>query len=189
LSTHSFIARPTDTGYEGIHVQFDGEPSNRLPLLLAAYQYRFGQDVQALSQHLVDGVAVGWAELGTDLLDGAPPEIVYALTGGETWPSRTLDHLVTPDGSPPVRMAVTELTAARLDMQWGYVLRPHGIEVISVSHAVSGPVVTWDTDPRSAFSDHPAYWSAPARTQSAAPHGARPQGPTAAEQSRAAARR
>ncbi|CQR61852.1 hypothetical protein [Streptomyces leeuwenhoekii] len=59
-----------------------------------------------MTRHLVDDVAVAWNELGTDLLDGAPPEIVIALTGGERWPSSTLDHLVTPDGSPPVRMTV-----------------------------------------------------------------------------------
>ncbi|MBB4795281.1 hypothetical protein [Streptomyces nodosus] len=43
-------------------------------------------------------------QLGTDLLDDAPPALVAALTGGEHRPSRTLDHLITPDGSPPVRM-------------------------------------------------------------------------------------
>lgn len=115
-----------------------------------------------MARHLVDDVAVAWNELGTGLLDGAPPEIVIALTGGERWPSSTLDHLVTPDGSPPVRMTVTEKTAADQDLQWGYILRPHGIEVISVAHAASGPVVSWDTDPRTPFSNHPAGWPAPA---------------------------
>ncbi|MGC0328114.1 hypothetical protein RKD23_001104 [Streptomyces sp. SAI-170] len=38
-----------------------------------------------MARHLVNGVAVGWEELGTDLLNGAPPEIVTALTGGERW--------------------------------------------------------------------------------------------------------
>ncbi|WP_435878418.1 hypothetical protein [Streptomyces werraensis] len=112
-------------------------------------------------QHLVDGVAVGWDELGTDLLAGAPPQVVTALTGGEQWPSRTLDHLITPDGSPPVRMTVTERTAADQDVQWSYVLRSEGIEVISVPHADAGPVIGWDTDPRTLFSDHPADWPAP----------------------------
>ncbi|MFK0121187.1 hypothetical protein [Streptomyces sp. NPDC090994] len=116
-----------------------------------------------MSRHLVDDVAVGWDELGTDLLDGAPPEIVAALTGGEQWPSTTLDHLCTVDGSPPVRMTVTEQTAADQDMQWGYVLHPHGIEVITVTHAGAGPVVDWMTDPRASFSDHPAHWPAPTR--------------------------
>ncbi|MFH9084191.1 hypothetical protein [Streptomyces sp. NPDC017673] len=46
-------------------------------------------------------------------------------------------------------------------MQWGYVLRPEGIEVISVPHADAGPVIGWDTDPRTRFSDHPAHWPAP----------------------------
>ncbi|MFP8959206.1 hypothetical protein ACLIYP_01345 [Streptomyces nanhaiensis] len=132
-------------------------------MLLAAYQHRFGQDVEAMARHLVDDVAVGWEELGTDLLDSAPPEIVTALIGGERWPSSTLDHLITPDGSPLVRMTVTEKTAADQDLQWGYVLRPHGIEVISLLHAAAGPVVAWDTDPRTGFSNHPAHWPAPSK--------------------------
>ncbi|MGW0137543.1 hypothetical protein [Streptomyces calvus] len=120
-----------------------------------------------MARHLVDNVAVGWSELGTDLLGGAPPEIVIALTGGERWPSSTLDHLVTPDGSPPVRMTVTEKIVADQDLQWGYILRPHGIEVISVAHVEAGPVIAWDTDPRTAFSNHPAHWPAPAKPSAA----------------------
>ncbi|MET8561296.1 hypothetical protein ABZV75_12155 [Streptomyces flaveolus] len=134
-------------------------PSHHLPLLLAAYQYKFGRDVEAMSRHLIDDVAVGWDELGTDLLDGAPRSLVTALTGGEQWPSRTLDHLITPDGSPPVRMSVTAYTADEQDMQWGYVLHKEGIEVISLVHEDIGPVVDWVTDPRTAFSDDPAAWS------------------------------
>jgi hypothetical protein len=146
-------------------------------MLLAAYQHRFRGDVEAMVQHLVDGVAVAWEELGTDLLDGAPPEIVTALTGGEQWPSSTLDHLVSPDGSPPVRMTVTEKTAADQNLQWGYVLRPHGIEVISVLHAGAGPVVAWDTDPRIGFSNHPAHWPAPAKTPATTAARTRTNGP------------
>ncbi len=113
-----------------------------------------------MSRHLVDDVTVGWNELGTDLLDDAPPALVHTLTGGERWPSRTLDHLVTPDGSPLVRMAVTDDTAGDMDVQWGYVLHPQGIEVISMAHTGTGPLVAWDTDPRTPFSDHPAHWPA-----------------------------
>lgn len=38
-------------------------------------------------------------------------------------------------------MAVAEQTAADQDVQRGYILRPHGIEVISVPYAETGPVV------------------------------------------------
>ncbi|MFJ1551385.1 hypothetical protein [Streptomyces sp. NPDC088246] len=96
-------------------------PASKLPLLLAAFQYRFGRDLDTMTQHLVDDVAVGWEELGADLLDGAPPETVAALIGGgprAQWPSRTLDDLITLDGSPPTRMTVTETTAAAQDMTW-----------------------------------------------------------------------
>ncbi|WP_326613522.1 hypothetical protein [Streptomyces scopuliridis] len=119
------------------------------------------RDVEAMARHLVDDVVIGWDELGTDLLDSAPPEIIEALTGGQQWPSRTMDHLITPDGSPPVRMTVTEQTAADQDTEWGYILRPYGIEVIPVPHAEAGPVVRWDTDPRTRFSDHPGHWTSP----------------------------
>ncbi|MEU1629245.1 hypothetical protein ABZ746_28800 [Streptomyces sp. NPDC020096] len=144
-------------------------PSHILPLLLTAYQHRFGQDIEAMSRYLVDDVAIGWDELGTDLLEGAPPALIAALTGGEKWPSRTLDHLITPDGSPPVRMTVTDHTADEQDMQWGYLLHPHGIEVISLLHEDISPFVDWSTDPRTVFSDAPARW-----TSTAAPPVIRP---------------
>ncbi|MER5538834.1 hypothetical protein [Streptomyces mirabilis] len=183
LSTRSFIARPTvGTGYSGIHVQLDGVPSHHLPLLLAAYQYKFGRNVKAICQHLIDDVAVGWDELDTDLLDDAPPALVTALTGGEHWPSRTLDHLITPDGSPPAHMSVTDTTADEQDMQWGYVLHKEGVEVVSLPHEDLGPVVSWSTDPRTVFNDHPAAWSSldPAPTIRAS-RGTQPQsGPAAA---------
>nr|WP_285513054.1 hypothetical protein [Streptomyces sp. NBRC 14336] len=177
------MARPTTgTGYSGIHVQLDGLPSHHLPLLLAAYQYKFGRNVETMSRHLIDDVAVGWDELGTDLLDGAPPTLVAALTGGEQRPSRTLDHLITPDGSPPVRMSVTAYTADEQDMQWGYVLHKEGVEVISLLHNDIGPVVDWATDPRTVFSDDPAAWSslAPAPTIRASRSTPPPSDPAAA---------
>ncbi|MFJ4572071.1 hypothetical protein ACIP4W_11665 [Streptomyces sp. NPDC088846] len=139
-------------------------PASKLPLLLATFQYRFGRDLDAMTQHLVDDVAVGWEELGTDLLDGAPPETVAALIGGARWPSRTLDDLITLDGSPPTRMTVTEATAASQDMTWGYVLRLHGIEVIPAEYAPSGPVISWDSDPCTDFSN-PATWTTVASAQ------------------------
>lgn len=110
-----------------------------------------------MARHLVDGTTIGWGELGTDLLDGAPCELVIALTDGDQWPSTTLDHLVTPDGSPPVRMNVTERTASDQDLDWGYILRPNGIEVINPRYAAAGPTVSWDADPRCDFTN-PATW-------------------------------
>ncbi|MEU9246581.1 hypothetical protein [Streptomyces sp. NPDC048385] len=135
-------------------------PSHHLPLLLTAFQHRFRRDLEAMSRHLVDDASVGWEELGTDLLNGAPYAIVSILTGGQKWPSRTLDHLTTADGAPPVRMTVTDATADEQDMQWGYVLYPEGIEVISFLHEDIGPTVDWDTDPLTGFSDNPALWAA-----------------------------
>lgn len=156
MSTGSCIARPTDTGYTGIYVHFDGHPSSRLPLLLAAYQYKFAHDVEAMSVHLIDQVAIAWEELGTDLLDGAPEPLVRKLTGGGRWPSREMDNLITPDGSPPQREVITEANSTAIF--WGYVLHPEGIEVISLDVADRGPVVDWNTDPRTRFSDTRYLW-------------------------------
>ncbi|MFF5719329.1 hypothetical protein [Streptomyces buecherae] len=128
---------------------------------MAGYQHRFGRDLEAMSRRLIDDVTLGWEELGTDLLAGAPPALVPALTGGQHWPSRQLGRLITADGTPPMRMTVTEESVEEQDLHWGYILRQQGIEVISLLHADIGPVVGWDTDPRTAFSDHPAAWSAP----------------------------
>ncbi|MFD4994651.1 hypothetical protein [Streptomyces buecherae] len=130
-------------------------------MLLAGYQHRFERDLETMSRHLIDDVTLGWEELGTDLLDGAPPALARALTAGEHWPSRQLDRLITADGSPPIRMTVTEETVEEQDLHWGYVLRQQGIEVISLLHPDNGPVVGWDTDPSTAFSDHPAAWPPP----------------------------
>ncbi|MFK0113897.1 hypothetical protein [Streptomyces sp. NPDC091217] len=101
-----------------------------------------------MTRHLIDDVAVGWDELGTDLLDDAPPALVNALTSGEHWPSRTLDHLISPDGSPPARMSVTDTTADEQEMQWGYVLHKEAVEGISLLHEDIGPIVSWSIDPR-----------------------------------------
>ncbi|MFJ8676323.1 hypothetical protein [Streptomyces sp. NPDC093589] len=140
-----------------------------------------------MTRHLVDDVTVGWEELGSDLLDEAPPEIVAALTGGDRWTSRTLDDLITPDGSPPVRMTVTEPTAADQDLAWGYVLRPQGIEVVPVQYAASGPVVRWDADPRTDF-HNPAAWPTAAPSVAAGPPSKAP-APAAPSAPRTAVRR
>nr|WP_308309674.1 hypothetical protein [Streptomyces sp. CHD11] len=57
-------------------------------------------------------------------------------------------------------MTVTDTTAGELGMPWDYILHPQGIEVISMAHTGTGPLVAWDTDPSTPFSDHPAHWPA-----------------------------
>ncbi|MCC0094693.1 hypothetical protein K7B10_07825 [Streptomyces flavotricini] len=153
-----------------MYVHWDGYPSHHLPLLLAAHQHRFAGSLDAMTRHLIDDVPVGWSALGTDLLDGAPDELITALTRGERYASDQLD-VITPDGSPPTRMTVRDGQASGLD--WGYVLHDHGIEVISLREEQHGPVVGWATDPRTRFSDHPALWQptgpVPGRPPSPAP--------------------
>ncbi|AKH83926.1 hypothetical protein AA958_18945 [Streptomyces sp. CNQ-509] len=161
MATRSFIARPTDTGYAGVYVHYDGYPSARLPLLLTSCRYRFHGDVEALAGYLIDDLpdsAYGWVELGAGLLRGAPEELRHALTGGVEYPSRTLDNVIDTGGAPAAGRLVTPSTTGGLD--WGYVLHPHGIEVINLhtEDRHRGPIVDWRTDPRTAFSDFHRLW-------------------------------
>ncbi|MER5782649.1 hypothetical protein ABT104_13115 [Streptomyces mobaraensis] len=129
-----------------------------MPLLLTAYQHRFAGDVEAMSQHLIDDVDYGWSELGTDLLDGAPTALRHALTGGNDFPSSKYSDVINSDGTPAERELITQANTAGMD--WGYVLHPHGVEVISCHDYPRGPVVAWNTDPRARFSDAGVLWKA-----------------------------
>ncbi|MFF3460313.1 hypothetical protein ACFYXH_39725 [Streptomyces sp. NPDC002730] len=139
-----------------MYVHFDGYPSGRLPLLLAAYQHRFAGDIEAMARHLIDEVDYGWSGLGTDLLDGAPDDLRQELTGGTEFSRRKYSSVINSDGRPAERELITKANCGGLD--WGYVLHPHGIEVISLSEEDRGPVVDWDTDPRARFSDSYMRW-------------------------------
>ena len=156
LSTRSVIARPTADGYAGMYVHFDGYPDNKVPLLLAAYQHRFAGDLEAMARYLIDDVEHGWDELGTDLLDGAPAALRRSLTGGDEYTSRQLTNVINADGSPAERELITQDGTGELE--WAYVLHPHGIEVIALHAYDRGPVVAWDTDPRSRVTTNPSAW-------------------------------
>ncbi|MFG3348670.1 hypothetical protein ACGF1Z_26875 [Streptomyces sp. NPDC048018] len=156
MGSPAFIARPTSDGYAGVHLQFDSSPPNMLPLLLAAYQFRFRRDLEALSRYLVDDVVFAWEEIGTDLLDGSPPGLLQRLTGGEQWPSREMTGVVNLDGTPAEREVITRDNSG--GHHWGYILHPAGIEVISRQNAPRGPVISWDTEPRTQFSEAMALW-------------------------------
>ncbi|MFD7017512.1 hypothetical protein [Streptomyces sp. NPDC059928] len=151
MSTRSVIARPTDTGYAGTYVHWDGYPSHHLPLLLAAHQYTFGSDTEALARYLIDDAPEGWSFLGTDLLVNAPGLLRDTLPRGHHEPGRRY-----PEHSPGEHLVITERTASRLD--WGYVLHPQGIEVISAPGTARGPIVAWGTDPRARFRDTASLW-------------------------------
>lgn len=159
LATRSCIARPTDTGYRGIYVHDDGDPSNHLPLLLAAYQYRFARDAEALARHLIDTDAIGWDYLGDDLLDGAPSDFRAALDAYSIGPSKPTDssRVFTSDGNAPLRMIFDECSAGDR-LEWAYMLRPDGVEVVALTEDTCGPVVGWDSDPLASYSDEPQLW-------------------------------
>jgi hypothetical protein len=159
-------------------------PTFVLPLLLTARHYKFGGDTDALASHLIDSPRIAWETLGTDLLDTAPGALVDALTGGEHWASTTL-NLITPDGSPPQRMTLTEKTAADDWISWRYVLRADAIEVVAVSAgATSGRPVPWSTPPHHAFSDDPGAW----RPRPVPPPSRPPRAPASAPRSRRTSR-
>ncbi|MEU9074576.1 hypothetical protein AB0D22_07820 [Kitasatospora sp. NPDC048538] len=111
-----------------------------------------------MASHLIDSPVVGWSVLGNDLLDGAPEMLRTALAAWDD-SSKQLDAggIITPDGSPPAKDIVTDDNTGWLD--WGYVLHPHGIEVINLYAYERGPVVPWNTDPVSRFSDKARLWA------------------------------
>ncbi|MEU5898679.1 hypothetical protein [Streptomyces venezuelae] len=129
----------------------DGYPSHHLPLLLAAHQYTFGKDTEALTRYLIDDAPEGWSSLGTDLLVHAPGFLRDTLPRGHHEPGRRY-----PERSPGERLVFTEQTASRLD--WAYVLHPEGIEVIGAPGSARGPIVAWDTDPCVRFRDTTSLW-------------------------------
>ncbi|MER5737882.1 hypothetical protein ABT117_19690 [Streptomyces sp. NPDC002262] len=156
MASPAFIARPTADGYAGVHLQYDSSPPNVLPLLLSAYQFRFRRDLEALSRYLVDDVVFAWEAIGTDLLDGSPPGLLQRLTGGEQWSSYEMTDVVNLDGTPAERNVITQDNSD--GHLWGYVLHPAGIEVISRQNDPRGPLISWDTDPRTRFSEAMALW-------------------------------
>ncbi|MEV7888454.1 hypothetical protein ACWD3I_29695 [Streptomyces sp. NPDC002817] len=139
-----------------MYVHFDGYPDSKLPLLLAAYQHRFAGDLEAMARHLIDEIHHGWDELGTDLLDGTPAPVRLSLTGGQEYPSRQLANMYSTAGAPAERELITQ--DGTDDLDWAYVLHPHGIEVIVLGAYDRGPVVAWDTDPRSVIRADPGAW-------------------------------
>ncbi|MEU5898678.1 hypothetical protein [Streptomyces venezuelae] len=155
-----------------MYVHFDGYPDSKLPLLLAAYQHRFAGDLEAMARHLIDDVEHGWDELGTDLLDGAPKALRRSLTGGDEWPSRQItDVIVIGADDTAERLLVTQ--DGTDELEWAYVLHPHGVEVIALQAYDRGPVVLWDTDPRSRINANPGAWPPDSRPPVISPRTAR----------------
>ncbi|MFE1836488.1 hypothetical protein [Streptomyces sviceus] len=150
-----------------MYVHFDGYPDSKLPLLLAAYQHRFAGDLEAMALHLIDDVVHGWVELGTDLLDGAPAALRRTLTRGDEYPSRQMTDVICVDNTPAERELITQ--DGTDELEWAYVLHPHGIEVIALQAYERGPVVAWDTDPRSCVTAHPGAWHPDSRAPIIAP--------------------
>jgi hypothetical protein len=150
-----------------MYVHFDAAPDSKLPLLLAAYLHQFAGDLEAVARHLIDDVHHGWDELGTDLLDGAPPALRRSLTGGDEYPSRQITDVTWADGTPAERELITQ--DGTDELEWAYVLHPHGIEVIALQEYDRGPVVAWDTDPRSRIIANPSAWHPDSKAPIVAP--------------------
>ncbi|WP_240678039.1 hypothetical protein [Streptomyces griseoviridis] len=61
------------------------------------------------------------------------------------------------DGTPAERELITQ--DGTEDLEWAYVLHESGIEVIGLLAYDRGPVVEWDTDPRSCIIADPGAWN------------------------------
>ncbi|KQV20949.1 MULTISPECIES: hypothetical protein [unclassified Kitasatospora] len=142
-------------------------------MLLGAFQHRFGGDVEALAAYLIDAPAIGWSTLGSELVDSAPDDVRAAING--PWgsePSKQFDadEIISSDGSAPAKDIVTHDNTEGLD--WAYVLHPHGVEVIGLYEHERGPLVPWDTDPTTRFTDRAELWSKDSRLMSLMPKAA-----------------
>lgn len=160
LATRSVIARPTATGFHGVYVHWDGYPSHQLPLLLAAHQFRFKGDTSAMAQHLIDAPAISWDYLGADLLGDAPDNVLEQLGHAGYPTSRQATDTVTADGKPASKMMFDEVSAQEAWLDWAYVLRPQGVEVMGLANGPRGLVVGWDVDPLAKWVDVPECWRA-----------------------------
>ncbi|MGQ4383575.1 hypothetical protein [Streptomyces sp. SAS_270] len=67
-----------------------------------------------------------------------------------------MTNVINADGSPAERELITQ--DGTDELEWAYVLHPHGIEVIALHAYDRGPVVAWDTDPRSRVTANPSAW-------------------------------
>ncbi len=141
-----------------MYVHRDGHPSHHLPLLLAAYQHTFARDLDAFTRYLIDNAPIGWSTLGADLLVGTPEALRTELVGPNQRPGRQFDDLRDSAGTIE-RQVITEATFENYGLEWAYVLHPSGIQVTAVGSYKSGPVVGWNTDPRSRIIDYPQLWT------------------------------
>lgn len=73
-------------------------------------------------------------------------------------PSSPIGNVLSSDGGPARRMVFDESNARDSWLEWAYVLRPLGVEVIALTQDTRGPVVGWDCDPLVSFSDEPQLW-------------------------------
>lgn len=89
-------------------------------------------------------------------------------------PSSPIGDVVTSDGSPARRMVFDESNARDSWLEWAYVLRPLGVEVIALTQEARGPVVGWDSDPLISYSDEPRLWKPDAPVPLTGPHPAAP---------------
>lgn len=113
-----------------------------------------------MAQHLIDTPTISWDYLGADLL-GDSPDTVLDQLGHAGYPSsRQATDIVTADGKPASKMTFDEVSAQEAWLDWAYVLRPQGVEVIGLANGPRGLVVGWDIDPLAKWADAPERWRA-----------------------------
>lgn len=144
MPTRALVARPCpDGGFEGRYVHSDGNPDFMVPVLIAARRSRFADDHDALAEHLLSHEA-GWESLGEDLIrpTGDLAAMFHGLGDGtcfcHDFDGATSQPLITEAEIPD-----------RADIEWVYVLRPDGLEVIDAHRDPDdprGPLIPWDHD-------------------------------------------
>ncbi|MBF9071756.1 hypothetical protein [Streptacidiphilus fuscans] len=183
MSTRSLVARPCpDGGWEGRYVHSDGNPDFMVPVLIAAQRCRFAGDQDALAAHLLSHEG-GWEYLGDELIDPTPDLASMFAELGEgscychDW-----------DGGAPEPLATDDDVRGTDHIEWIYVLRPEGLEVISTRRDrddLRGPVLPWDTNlhqPISETAFHRWRPTTPPPTRLARPPRVAPPAPATAAQ-------
>lgn len=127
MGTEAIIARPTDPAdpskFAGMYVSGDGYPQHTGRAIWRAYHLHFKGDVEAMAAYYIDQHPTGWRMLGADAV-GRDECFCHDLGEGEQsgW-TRNQDQVSSID--------------------YTYVLRPEGLEVMRFGWAEGKVLIPW----------------------------------------------
>lgn len=127
MPTQAVIARPTDPAdpskFAGMYVNADGYPTHTGRAIWRAYHLSFGRDLEALARYYIDQHPTGWSVLGADAV-GKDECFCHDKGEGEQpgW-TRTQDQVD--------------------DVDYTYVLRPEGLEIMRFGRVKEKVTVPW----------------------------------------------